>query len=143
MTIRGKNIKSMVMISGVFFFSLILKAEVISSQWTKVFFEYDAAGNRITRGVHQEVNESDSLAIDVGEIIVEPIITTGNVTVRTTTDLTHSSLNYTMSNMTGHCVGEGSLVNQNTQLEIPATNGVYILNVSSKTNSKTFKIVKK
>lgn len=106
-------------------------------------FTYDAAGNRIARAIHHFAIENDSTAIDLGDISVAPTITTGTVTVSTTADLSNTCLNYVMSNMTGNCVDVGVISEQSTQLDLPSANGVYILNVSSQTNSKSFKIVKK
>lgn len=136
---------TLLLTSAIFCHALVLKAEVKDhsfQQKSKIVYKYDASGNRILRTVTSN-STCDSTSIDIGDIVVTPTITTDGVTISTTVDLNKSHLNYELSNLTGNCVAEGVIVDQVSRLNMPSTNGIYILNVRLKKNSKSFKIVKK
>lgn len=109
----------------------------------KCVLTYDAAGNRVSRTAATDDLNTDSLSSDLGEIIVTPTITDAGVTVKTTADLSRCALRFAMSNLTGSNVSEGVLVSPSTHLDVPPTAGIYILNISSNSGSKSFKIVKR
>lgn len=109
----------------------------------KFVYSYDMAGNRVARIVVDDEAKRDTAGGDLGEIVVTPAVTSDGVTVKTTADLSGSSLTYAMSNLAGARVGEGYISNPVTFLSMPSASGVYILNVRSARDSKSFKIVKK
>ncbi|MDO4511756.1 MAG: T9SS type A sorting domain-containing protein [Bacteroidales bacterium] len=126
-------------------FAHMMRGEVVDQlfhQGMKHVFTYDAAGNRISR-MPKDALERDSAVVDVGEIVVFPTITTGGVTVTTTADLNNSRLDFELSNVAGSRLVEGEIVEQVSHINMPSANGIYILNVRFKNNSKSFKIIKK
>lgn len=109
----------------------------------KLVYQYDMAGNRVARIVVDDEVKRDTVGGDLGEIVVTPAVTSDGVTVKTTADLSSASLTYAMSNLVGDRVGEGNITNPVTFLSMPSASGVYILNVRSAHDSKSFKIEKK
>lgn len=108
-------------------------------------YQYDAAGNRVSRAVVvvQPPQNSPRLMGHGGEVTVSPTITVDDVTIITTLDPEQTELRYLVSNLQGSVLAMGDITNQQTSVSFGNyVAGIYLLSVQSDLGIKTFKVIK-
>ena len=107
----------------------------------QVRYSYDDSGNRVARYEPKERSMSDT-AVSIGNIKVYPSVTHDCVNVTTNSDLSNSFLTYSISDLDGAHVRSGKITEQATNLPVDGAGGWYLINISSKKETASFKILK-
>ena len=130
-----------------FFVSLAIMAPTIfaTAQSYVLQYQYDAAGNRVSRSVVevQSPQNSPRLMDHGDEVSVSPTVTTDDVTISTTLDTEQTAMRYIVSNLQGSVMTICDITSQQTI--VPFSNyesGIYLLTIQSEQGLKTFKIIK-
>lgn len=130
-----------------FFVSLAIMAPTIfaTAQSYVLQYQYDAAGNRVSRIVEevQSPQNSPRLMGHSEDVTASPTVTSDDVTITTTLDPEQTEMRYFVSNLQGSVLATGDITNQYTI--VPFCNymeGIYLLTIQSEQGIKTFKIIK-
>ena len=124
---------------------VFLSSFVSNAQSYVLTYQYDAAGNRISRSAGEvQAPQNSPLMMGHGnDVIVSPTETTDDVIITTTLDPDQTELRYLVSNLQGNVLAIGDITNQHTS--VPFGNyvtGIYLLIVQSDLGIKTFKVIK-
>ena len=120
-------------------FSLALCAAAPSPRQLR--YAYDASGNRVSRQTPDNRVKADT-AVSIGDINVYPSVTQDHVRVTTNSDLSNSFLTYSISSLDGTPVRSGKITEPAITLPIDGEGGWYLINISSKRETASFKILK-
>ena len=130
-----------------FFVSLAMIAPPIfaTAQSYVLQYQYDAAGNRVSRIVEevQSPQNSPRLMGHSEDVSVSPTVTSDDVTITTTLDPEQTEMRYMVSSLQGSVLAMSNITNQHTI--VPFSNymaGIYLLTIQSEQGIKTFKIIK-
>lgn len=119
--------------------ALVLCPAVSSSR--QVRYTYDDSGNRVARYEPEERLMSDT-AVSIGDIKVYPSVTHDCVNVTTNSDLSNSFLTFSIRDIDGTHLSSGKITEPATTLPVDGTGGWYLINISSKKETASFKILK-
>ena len=108
-------------------------------------YQYDAAGNRISRAVVQpSPRQNPKRDLPIENVTVSPTVTTDVVTIATAVDFEKEPMRYTLISMQGNMLDQGKICSHQTNISLGVyTKGIYLLTVESDTFVKTYKIFKK
>ena len=117
---------------------------IASADNEHLLYEYDAAGNRISRTVVQgQPRQSPRNSLPSVDISVSPTLTHDEVIISTAMDIETYPTRYTLVNLQGSVLMMGNLYAQQTRLSLGQyADGIYLLRVESDVFSKSYKIIK-
>lgn len=104
-------------------------------------YQYDAAGNRISRQLVQ-LRSFQSPVLQQTTFNVYPTIVSDVINVTTQDEILPDEFGYTITNVSGNIVMSGTLQTQSTQLQVSLPQGYYILNIVSATEQYSFNFLK-
>lgn len=107
-------------------------------------YQYDAAGNRISRiVVEPQPHQAPKRDLRTVDFTVSPTITSDVVTIATAIDVEKISMRYTLISVQGNVLDAGNITSQHTDLSMGRyASGIYLLTVETNFNVETFKIIK-
>lgn len=107
-------------------------------------YQYDAAGNRISRIVVQpQPQQSPKRQLPIVDVSVSPTITSDVVVLSTAHNLDKSPIKYTLISVQGNVLNTSAVNSQQTIISLGEyVNGVYLLTVETESGIETFKIIK-
>jgi hypothetical protein len=107
-------------------------------------YQYDAAGNRISRiVVEPQPHQAQKRNLRTVDFTVSPTITSDVVTIATAIDVEKTSMRYTLISVQGNVLDTGNITSQRTDLSMGGyANGIYLLTIETNSNVETFKIIK-
>ena len=132
------------MLRYIFVLTLFVTCEITAIASTiqpQVRYEYDAAGNRVSRYLYQQRSQSPSLQ-QAHTFIVYPTVVTDVINVTTQDEITPDSFSYSVTNVSGNIVLSGVIQSQSTQIQVSLLQGYYILNIFSATEQYSFNFLK-
>ena len=107
----------------------------------QVQFQYDAAGNRISRQLAQP-RLFQSPVLQQTTFNVYPTIVSDIINITTQDEIVPDEFSYTITNVSGNIVLSGNVLSQNTQLQVTLPQGYYILNIFSASEQYSFHFLK-
>ncbi|MBO4871656.1 MAG: T9SS type A sorting domain-containing protein [Muribaculaceae bacterium] len=119
----------------------------VHGQSMRLAYDYDAAGNRIARHVvteQQLLSPRQSLPFThgQGEVTVRPSVTTDEVTISTTIDLTLGALPWELTDIQGRVLASGEMDSPTTPVIINGSSGVYLITVMTGEGPVSFRVIK-
>ena len=113
-----------------FIFSVYGLLAIFTSRAQIVQYQYDAAGNRVSRELMQPsmLNSSNESSIT---FTVFPTVVTDVININTQDDISPTDFNYSISNVSGNTFLSGTILSKNTQIKLTLPQGYYILCVFS------------
>lgn len=107
-------------------------------------YQYDAAGNRISRIVVQpQPQQSPKRQLPIVDVSVSPTITSDVVVLSTAHDLDKSPIKYTLISVQGKVLNTSAVNSQQTTISLREyVNGIYLLTIETESGIETFKIIK-
>lgn len=121
--------------------SLCALMALADSNLPQVQFQYDAAGNRISRQLVQPIS-FQSPVLQQTNFNVYPTIVLDVINITTQDEIVPNEFSYTITNVSGNIVMSGSVLSQNTQLQVSLPQGYYILNIFSVNEQYSFNFLK-
>lgn len=121
--------------------SLCALMALADSNLPQVQFQYDAAGNRISRQLVQ-LRSFQSPVLQQTNFNVYPTIVLDVINITTQDEIVPNEFSYTITNVSGNIVMSGSVLSQNTQLQVSLPQGYYILNIFSVNEQYSFNFLK-
>lgn len=121
--------------------SLCALMALADSNLPQVQFQYDAAGNRISRQLVQPMS-FQSPVLQQTNFNVYPTIVLDVINITTQDEIVPNEFSYTITNVSGNIVMSGSVLSQNTQLQVSLPQGYYILNIFSVNEQYSFNFLK-
>lgn len=108
-------------------------------------YQYDAAGNRISRiVVEPQPYQAPKKDLRTVNLTVSPTITSDVVTISTAIDVEKASMRYTLISIQGNVLNTGTVSSQHMNVSLGEyANGMYLLTIESEFGVETFKIIKK
>ena len=108
-------------------------------------YQYDAAGNRISRiVVEPQPYQAPKKDLRTVNLTVSPTITSDVVTISTAIDVEKASMRYTLISVQGNVLNTGTVSSQHMNVSLGEyANGMYLLTIESEFGVETFKIIKK
>ena len=127
--------------------AIVLTILSVQGQTVRVAYDYDAAGNRIARRVVTEQpvfapRQPAPATHGLGDVSVVPTVTTGDVNISTTADLSQGGLPWTLTDIQGRVIAQGTMTSQMETVTINGGPGVYLINVTTAEAPSTFRIIK-
>lgn len=112
------------------------------NEW--LMYQYDAAGNRISRAVVvPQPRNSPQRGVRSVDVSVTPTVTHDVVTIATALDVERVQMRYTLYSLQGNVLATSRMASQQTVLSLGQyTDGIYLLTVESDSFIETFKIIK-
>lgn len=107
----------------------------------QVQYQYDAAGNRISRELVQQ-RSFQNPNLQRTNFNVYPTVVTDVVNITTQDEINPNQFSYTITNVSGNIVMTGNILSQNTQIQVSLLQGYYILNIFSETEQYSFNLLK-
>lgn len=125
--------------------ALVALSNNVSADNDYLQYQYDAAGNRISRAVVQPSPQpSPKKDLPTVNVTVSPTMTTDLVTIATAVDFEKTPIRYTLISVQGNVLNQGTICSNQTNISLGAyTNGIYLLTVETDTFVETYKIIKK
>lgn len=118
---------------------------ICSADNDSLLYEYDAAGNRITRIV--QVNQPRNTPrrdLSTINVSVYPTITSDVVTISTAADLERTQLYYTLRSIQGSVLSTAVINSQQSQVSLGEySEGIYLLTIESDSLNESYKIIKR
>ena len=127
--------------------AIVLTILSVQGQTVRVAYDYDAAGNRIARRVVTEQpvfapRQPAPATHGLGDVSVAPTVTTSDVNISTTADLSQGGLPWTLTDIQGRVIAQGTMTSQMETVTINGGPGVYLINVTTAEAPSTFRIIK-
>lgn len=127
--------------------AIVLTILSVQGQTVRLAYDYDAAGNRIARRVVTEQpvfapRQPAPATHGLGDVSVVPTVTTGDVNISTTADLSQGGLPWTLTDIQGRVIAQGTMTSQMETVTINGGPGVYLINVTTAEAPSTFRIIK-
>lgn len=125
--------------------ALVALSNNVSADNDYLQYQYDAAGNRISRVVVQPSPQpSPKKDLPTVTVTVSPTMTTDLVTIATAVDFEKTPMRYTLISVQGNVLNQGNIWSNQTNISLGTyTNGIYLLTVETDTFVETYKIIKK
>lgn len=125
--------------------ALVALSNNVSADNDYLQYQYDAAGNRISRVVVQPSPQpSPKKDLPTVTVTVSPTMTTDLVTIATAVDFEKTPIRYTLISVQGNVLNQGTICSNQTNISLGTyTNGIYLLTVETDTFVETYKIIKK
>lgn len=139
--IRKIMVNNKLVIIVISFLFLCIFSAVADNFQSQVLYEYDAAGNRISRELVQQ-RSFQSPNLQRTNFNVYPTVVTDVVNITTQDEINPSQFSYTITNISGNIVMTGNILSQNTQVQVSLLQGYYILNIFSETEQYSFNLLK-
>lgn len=106
-------------------------------------YQYDAAGNRISRQLASTPRSSSESADNDIKFSVYPTIVYDFLNIAAQNDISNKNFHYSISNINGNILQTGDLLSQITQLSICLPSGYYIINIFSANEQSSFTFIKR
>ncbi|MBR5639399.1 MAG: T9SS type A sorting domain-containing protein [Muribaculaceae bacterium] len=106
-------------------------------------FQYDAAGNRISRQLATTPRSSSEPVDNDTKFSVYPTIVYDFLNIAAQNDISNKNFHYSISNINGNVLLTGDLLSQITQLSICLPSGYYIINIFSANEQSSFTFIKR
>ena len=116
----------------------------VSADNESLMYQYDAAGNRISRVVViPQPRQSPQEQFPSANITVTPTITNDMITIATTLNVGQVEMRYTLYSLQGNVLTTAVINSQQMYLSLGQyATGIYLLTVESESFIESFKIIK-
>lgn len=106
-------------------------------------YQYDAAGNRISRQLATTPRSSSEPVDNDTKFSVYPTIVYDFLNIAAQNDISNKNFHYSISNINGNVLLTGDLLSQITQLSVCLPSGYYIINIFSAYEQNSFTFIKR